>query len=484
MESRSITYLLDEDFILDLRGDDSHVHSSIAIDSREVGMGALFIAVRGEAVDGHKYIDHAIDRGATGVICEVLPETLEEHVTYVQVENSRKVVGLIASRFYDHPSEDLTVIGVTGTNGKTTVATLLYQALTMTGHKTALISTAETIIGHKHIKRDGAATTPGALRLQKLLLDIKNAGCTHVCMEVSSHSTTQYRVEGIHFSGGIFTNITHDHLDYHGTFEAYLNAKQAFFDLLPPTAFALANIDDENGPFMLQNTAASTYYYGLQEKADYDLEIMATEITGNVISINGKECSTKLPGAYNAYNAAAVFGALDLLDIDQDHAIRALEQATSPPGRFEILKHNSGVIGVLDYAHTPDALDNLLQTIKDITAGKNIITVVGSGGDRDASKRSTMGRIAADLSDTVIFTADNPRSEEPLQIINEMKQGLYLVPDANVLVNPDREEAIKQAVSIAEPGDVVVLAGKGHENYQIVKGQKLPFSDKEIFLDA
>lgn len=482
MISKSITYLIDEDSIVDLRGNDSIFHSSLCIDSRKTKKGSLFVAIKGTVTDGHRYIDQAIERGATGIVCETLPEKLKKKATYVQVKDSQRVLGKIASRFYDDPSHDLSIVGVTGTNGKTTVATLLYQILTMTGHKTALISTAETIIGTKHIKRDGAPTTPDSLSLQELLYQIKLSGCTHVCMEVSSHATTQHRTEGIRFSGGIFTNIGHDHLDYHKTFQNYLFAKQAFFEELPDTAFALANIDDNNGPFMLQNTKASTFYYGLDKKSDYDLDIMGTEISGSLIQINKKEFQINLPGAYNAYNAAAAYGAAALLGTN---AGRVMSRLVPPPGRFEIIKHPSGVVGVVDYAHTPGALDSLLQTICDVTTDKQkLITVVGAGGDRDHSKRGAMGRISAEISDISIFTSDNPRKEEPLEIINDMKSSLYLLPESEVLVNPDREEAIKQAVSLANSGDVVAIVGKGHEEYQEVKGQKIPFSDKKIFLDS
>ncbi len=484
MQPKSLSYLLDEDLIIDMRGDDNHVHSSLCDDSRTVGVGSAFVATRGTAVDGHKYIEHAIDRGATGIVCEEFPEKLHEHITYVLVKNSRHALGIAAARFYDDPSHDMKIVGVTGTNGKTTIATLLYQILSMSGHKTGLISTVETRIGNKEITRGGAATTPGPIILQKTLYDMRAAGCTHVCMEVSSHAMDQQRVAGIEFTGGIFSNITHDHLDYHGTFENYITAKQSFFDMLPATAFAIANIDDENGAFILQNTKAATYFYGLHAKSDFDLDIHDTDISGSNISINDQNIHIPLPGAYNAYNAAAVFGAAELLDIPIDRIAKLLSKIVPPPGRFEVLPHRRGIFGVLDYAHTPDALENLLQTVRDLAGERKIITVVGAGGGRDVSKRSSMGRIVAEKSDISIFTSDNPRNEEPLAIINDLRSGLYLVPEAQVLVTPDRDEAIRQAVELAKPGDIVVLAGKGHEQYQEAKGQKIPFSDKEIFLRA
>lgn len=483
--SKTISNCIDEAIITDVAGDTYTELAGIAFDSREIKPDFAFFAMRGAKGDGHEHISDAIKRGATAIVAEELPKDRQPGVTYVEVSSSRIALGQAASRWYDDPSEDLAVIGVTGTNGKTTVATLLYQVLQMTGDKAGLISTAEIMIGaERRARTDNTPTTPDPLTLHALLREMADAGCKYVAMEVSSHAMHQHRPVGVFFTGGIFTNITHDHLDYHGTFQAYLEAKQSFFDLLPETAFAVANIDDENGPFMLQNTPAAAYYYGLSGEADFDLDIVSTDITGSELRINDQTIHLSLPGAYNGYNAAAVYGAAVLLGVEEDRLPKLMHRLVPPPGRFEVLKRRDGRVGILDYAHSPDALNNLLQTVRDIDSGRRIITVFGAGGDRDSAKRPVMGRVAAMYSDHMVVTSDNPRSEEPLTIINDILSGIPADKKDDVTVSPDREEAIKAALLAAGPDDVVILAGKGHETYQEVKGTKLPFSDKDIFLHA
>ncbi len=483
--SKTISNCIDETLIKDIFGDTYTELSGIAFDSRQVKNGYAFFAIRGTDHDGHHYIDQAIKSGATSIVAEELPDKKVDGVTYVKVSSSQQALGQAASHWYDDPSEDLTVVGVTGTNGKTTVATLLYQIMMMSGEKAGLVSTAETMIGAEQRPRtDNTPTTPDPITLHALLREMADEGCSYVVMEVSSHAMHQNRLSGVFFGAGIFTNITHDHLDYHGTFEAYLEAKQSFFDMLPETAFAVANIDDENGPFMLQNTKAAAYYYGLQNAADFDLDILSTDITGTEITINDRNISLPLPGAYNGYNAAAAYGAAVLLGVEEERLPKIMSKLVAPPGRFEVLKRRDGKLGILDYAHSPDALENLLQTVRDIDSKRRIITVLGAGGDRDASKRPLMGSIAARLSDYVILTSDNPRKENPLSIIDDIHDGISKEDQERVTISPNREEAIQAAVLLARSGDCVILAGKGHETYQDIYGTKIPFSDKEVFLEA
>ena len=482
MDYKTITHLLNESEIVDLIGNTEQIVQSICDDSRLAGENSLFFAIKGEKTDGHNYIDKAIEQGAKAIVCEELPAIFNKEVTYIKVEDIRHISGLVASRFWDEPSSDLKVIGVTGTNGKTTVATLIYQILSMAGYKTGLISTVETIIGSRPVNRTGSPTTPDAIRLQALLSDMKMAGCTHVVMEVSSHSTVQKRISGISFTGGIFTNITQDHLDYHGTFTNYRLAKQAFFDQLPASAFALSNLDDENGPFMMKNTQASVHYYGLNKESDFDLDIIKTDITGSLITINKQEHQILLPGAYNAYNVTASYGACYLLGLSEDRLAKVLPKLKSPTGRFDVIQNTKKKKAVIDYAHTPDAVIKILETIRGITTGnQRIITVLGAGGDRDKTKRPLMGNAAVELSDITIFTSDNPRSEEPLAIINDMCSQLHWLENKEYLINPDRKQAIIQASNLADQDDIIVILGKGHENYQEIKNDRIYFSDADTF---
>jgi UDP-N-acetylmuramoyl-L-alanyl-D-glutamate--2,6-diaminopimelate ligase len=453
--------------------------SGLTLDSRQAGPGQLFCALRGTATDGHKFIGKAVELGAAVVICEELPAELNPATTYVQVADSAAALGPVASAFYGHPSRQLRLVGVTGTNGKTTCATLLHKLLRELGYHCGLLSTVqnqidETVIPSTH-------TTPDAIRLNELLARMVRQGCTHACMEVSSHSVAQHRIGGLRFVGGVFTNLTHDHLDYHGTFDNYLKAKKGFFDALPKTAFALTNADDKRGPVMLQNTAARRATYSLRTAADFRARLVDNELHGLHLDIDGREVQFRLIGIFNAYNLLAVYGAAVLLGEDPTEALTILSGLTTAPGRFEpVTVPGSAITGLVDYAHTPDALENVLQTLQQTRRPEQrIITVVGCGGNRDAAKRPIMARLAAQLSDQVILTADNPRDEDPQAIIDQMQAGLTPPADAHVRQLPDRREAIRAAVALARPGDLVLVAGKGHETYQEIKGVKSPFDDRE-----
>jgi UDP-N-acetylmuramoyl-L-alanyl-D-glutamate--2,6-diaminopimelate ligase len=413
------------------------------------------------------------------VVCEELPTDLSPTTTYVQVADSAAALGPIASAFYGHPSRQLQLVGITGTNGKTTCATLLHKLLRELGYHCGLLSTVqnqidETVVPSTH-------TTPDAIRLNELLARMVAAGCTHACMEVSSHAVAQHRIGGLRFVGGVFTNLTHDHLDYHGTFDNYLKAKKGFFDALPKTAFALTNADDKRGPVMLQNTAARRATYSLRTAATYRARLVDNELHGLHLELEGREVQFRLIGIFNAYNLLAVYGAAVQLGEDPTEALTILSGLTTAPGRFEpVTVAGSAIIGLVDYAHTPDALENVLQTLHQTRRPEQrIITVVGCGGNRDAAKRPIMARLAAQLSDQAILTADNPRDEDPLEILRQMQAGLTPPADAHVQLIPDRRQAIRAAVDLARPGDLVLVAGKGHETYQEIKGVKNPFDDRE-----
>jgi UDP-N-acetylmuramoyl-L-alanyl-D-glutamate--2,6-diaminopimelate ligase len=458
--------------------------SSLTLDSRQAGPGYLFCALRGTATDGHQFIGKAVSQGAAVVVCEELPAELSPTTTYVQVSDSAAALGHIASAFYGHPSRQLLLVGVTGTNGKTTCATLLHKLLRELGYHVGLLSTVqnqidETVVPSTH-------TTPDAIRLNELLARMVAAGCTHACMEVSSHAVAQHRIGGLRFVGGVFTNLTHDHLDYHGTFDNYLKAKKGFFDALPKTAFALTNADDKRGPVMLQNTAARTATYSLRTAATFRARLVDNEMHGLHLEVDGREVQFRLIGIFNAYNLLAVYGAAVLLGEDPTEALTILSGLTTAPGRFEpVAVPGSGIIGIVDYAHTPDALENVLQTLHQTRRPEQrIITVVGCGGNRDAAKRPVMARLAAQLSDQVILTADNPRDEDPLEILRQMQAGLLPPTDAHVQLLADRRQAIRAAVTLARPGDLVLVAGKGHETYQEIKGVKTPFDDREELRNA
>jgi UDP-N-acetylmuramoyl-L-alanyl-D-glutamate--2,6-diaminopimelate ligase len=454
--------------------------ASVTIDSRKVEKGSCFIAVRGVSADGHQFIDTAIQNGATSIVCEVLPEFLIDSVTYIKTENSSIAAGIIAHQFAGSPTEKFKLIGVTGTNGKTTVATLLFQLFTGLGYKCGLVSTVKYKIGN--LEFHSSHTTPDAIQLNNLFKEMAEAGCSHVFMECSSHAIHQHRIAGLQFAGAVFTNITHDHLDYHQTFEEYIRVKKLFFDQLPVTAFAISNKDDKNGTVMLQNTKASTYYYSLKSFTTFKGKILENSLTGLHLLINDQEVNFKMIGEFNAYNLLAVFGVAICLGEDKVETLMVMSALIGAEGRFDYLvSAKDNILAITDYAHTPDALENVLTTIKDLRKGvEKIITVVGCGGDRDKSKRHPMALTACTHSDKVIFTSDNPRSEDPLEILNDMVTGLPNFCSRKFITNPDRKEAIKTAVQIADREDIILIAGKGHETYQEIKGVKYPFDDKKL----
>ncbi|MGZ3844657.1 MAG: UDP-N-acetylmuramoyl-L-alanyl-D-glutamate--2,6-diaminopimelate ligase [Flavisolibacter sp.] len=452
----------------------------VQIDSRKVQKGSLFIAVRGVAADGHQFIDKAIQQGAVAIVAEEIPSSKKEEVTYVQSIDSAEAAGLIAHNFYDQPTTKLKLVGVTGTNGKTTIATLLYKVFTCLGYKCGLLSTVENQVGTKVIP--ATHTTPDAISLNALLKQMVDEGCEYAFMEVSSHAIHQRRIAGLEFVGALFSNITHDHLDYHKTFDEYIRAKKRFFDDLSSSAFAITNIDDKRGNVMLQNTNARKYSYSLKTVADFKGKILENSLMGLVMTVNEQEVHFRLIGEFNAYNLLAVYGAAICLGEEQAHVLQCLSNTTGAEGRFDfILSAKDRVIGIVDYAHTPDALVNVLTTIKKLKQGhEQLITVVGCGGDRDRTKRPVMGEAACEYSDKAIFTSDNPRSEDPQEILNEMEAGLDSAARRKFISIVDRKQAIKTAVNMARPQDIVLIAGKGHEKYQEIKGVKHHFDDKEV----
>lgn len=453
--------------------------NDLQIDSRKVQSGTCFIAIKGVQTDGHKFIDKAIQLGATSVVAESLPEERSEAVTYIEVANSAAATGVMAANFYGNPSKQLQLVGVTGTNGKTTVATLLYNLFTTLGYDCGLISTVENRIAGELIP--ATHTTPDAISIQALLRKMVDRGCTYAFMEVSSHAVHQQRIAGLVFRGGLFTNITHDHLDYHKNFDEYIRVKKKFFDDLPAAAFAISNLDDKRGQVMLQNTAASKQYYSLKTLAEYKGKILENGLTGLLMTINDQEVHFRLIGEFNAYNLLAVYGAAIALGEDKQEVLQVLSVLQGAEGRFDyIVSPREQIIGIVDYAHTPDALENVLKTIRQLRQGaEQVITVVGCGGDRDTAKRPVMAQTACDLSDRAIFTSDNPRSEDPQQILKDMEAGLNTAAKRKFISIADRREAIKTAYSLARPGDIILVAGKGHEKYQEIKGVKHHFDDKE-----
>ena len=452
--------------------------TGIEFDSRKVTPGSLFVATRGTAVDGHDFIAAAIEKGVVAVVCEQMPELTVDEVTYVQVANSADALGLLAAAWYGYPSSKLTLVGVTGTNGKTTIATLLYQLFRELGNKTGLLSTVCNYVDDLEV--EATHTTPDALNLNALLHQMVEAGCTYAFMEVSSHSVEQGRIAGLKFDGGVFTNLTRDHIDYHLTFENYLKAKKKFFDLLPEDSFALTNADDKNGMVMLQNTKAKKYTYSLRGMADFKTKILEHSFEGMLLDMNDKEVNVSFIGKFNASNLSAVYGAAVLLGADEMETLRIISSLKSVSGRFETLRAPSGFTAIVDYAHTPDALNNVISTINQILQGSGrLITVVGCGGNRDKGKRPMMAREAVDGSWKAILTSDNPRFEDPQEILKDMTDGLDAVQRTKALTIVDRREAIKTACALAQPGDVVLIAGKGHENYQIIQGVKYHFDDRE-----
>ena len=455
----------------------------IAFDSRKVAPGTLFFAVKGTQVDGHDYIDGAIEKGVSVIVCEKLPRKKASTVTYVKVDNSAYVLGVGASNFFGNPSEKLKLVGVTGTNGKTTIATLLYRLFTEAGYSCGLLSTIENIVNRDVVP--STHTTPDPIELNTLLQQMVDKGCEYAFMEVSSHSVAQDRIAGLHFAGGIFTNLTHDHLDYHKTMANYRNAKKKFFDDLPQSAFALTNLDDKNGAYMLQNTQARKFSYALKHDADFKGIVMESHFDGMLLKVNGTEMYTQLVGGFNASNILAIYGAATALGFNKDELLVEISKLRGANGRFDMVHSEKGIVGIVDYAHTPDALENVLVTINDVRCHKEtLITVVGCGGNRDTTKRPEMAAVAVKLSDRVILTSDNPRNEDPDEIIRQMKAGVPEEDQGKVLSITNRREAIRTAVALAKKGDIILLAGKGHENYQEINGVKNHFDDKEVLSEA
>lgn len=452
--------------------------SAVHFDSREVSKDSVFVALKGTLSDGHQFIDKAIEKGAIYIVCEKLPKTLQKEISYIEVEDSHKALAEMASAFYGNPSSKLKLVGITGTNGKTTIATLLYQLFQKAGYKAGLLSTVKIKVGEETFK--ATHTTPNPLIINDYISQMVEKGVTHCFMEVSSHGIYQKRIEGLTFAGGVFTNITHDHLDYHKTFKEYLNVKKSFFDNLSKEAFALVNIDDKNGKVMLQNTQAEQYSYALKTLADFKAKIVENQFSGLFLNIQGYDVYTKLVGSFNAYNTLAVYATGILLGMDEIQTLTIISELQSVAGRFQFFNASNGIKVIIDYAHTPDALKNVLNTINDIRTGnEEVITVVGCGGDRDKAKRPKMGHIASQLSTQVIFTSDNPRSEDPQTIIDEIEQGVEPQNVRKTLAITDREQAIRTAVKIAQPNDVILIAGKGHETYQEINGKRNHFDDLE-----
>lgn len=450
----------------------NHLH----FDSRKIEKNDVFIAIRGTISDGHDFIEKAIELGASVVICDTLPSNLINGVTYVCVKDTNAALAFMAANFYGNPSQKLKLVGITGTNGKTTVASLLYQLFKKAGFKVGLISTVKILVDDLEYK--ATHTTPDSITINHFLSEMVNEGVEYCFMEVSSHGIHQKRTEGLHFRGGIFTNLSHDHLDYHPTFAEYRDVKKSFFDHLPSTAFALTNIDDKNGPLMLQNTVAKKLSYALKTYADYKAQILESQLSGLLLKVNGNEVWVKLIGTFNAYNLLAIYGAAVELGLDSLEALRLMSELESVSGRFQYIVSNANITAIVDYAHTPDALENVLNTINDVrTNNEQLITVVGCGGNRDTAKRPVMANIATELSDKVILTSDNPRNEEPEAIIQEMEKGIQAQNFKKSLSITDRFQAIKTACQLAQPNDIILIAGKGHETYQEIKGVRHDFDD-------
>lgn len=468
--------------VLDILGNKEIEISEIVFDSRKAVKNSLYIAIKGTLVDGHQYIPSAIEKGAKAIVCEVLPEQKEEGIIYIKVENSSKVLGLLASNFYGNPSKGLILVGVTGTNGKTSVSTLLFDIFKKMGYSSVLISTVEYRIGDEVFP--STHTTPDIITLNKILYKAVEQGCQYAFMEVSSHGIHQGRIDGLNFRIAGFTNITHDHLDYHETFLEYLNTKKRFFDELPQTAVAITNIDDKNGLVMLQNTKAKKKTYAVKTLADYHGKLLELDFNGMLLDFNGKEFWTTLTGKFNVYNLLLVFAIARELGFEENEILTTISQLKRVNGRFEVLKSQGGIIFVVDYAHTPDALENILDSINEIrTKNERLITVFGCGGDRDREKRPEMGKVATRKSTLAIITSDNPRTEDPAQIIKEIEAGVESQNFSKYITIPDRKEAIKMAIKFAEPKDIVLVAGKGHETYQEINGVRHHFDDKETILE-
>jgi UDP-N-acetylmuramoyl-L-alanyl-D-glutamate--2,6-diaminopimelate ligase len=479
IKAMQLVELLNRIPVLETHGDSNREVSELVFDSRKVSGNSLYIALRGTVVDGHSFITSSIEKGATTIVCEELPGNLDDNISYVKVKDASKTLGHLASNFYGNPSEKLELIGVTGTNGKTSVSTLLFDVFKNLGYDSALLSTVEIRIGEKVIP--ATHTTPDVITINKILAQAVEEGCEFAFMEVSSHGIAQNRIEGLTFKIAGFTNLTHDHLDYHKTFDEYLKIKKRFFDELNENAIAITNVDDKNGNVMLQNTKAAKRSYALKTMADFHGRTLEVDFNGMLLNFNGKEFWTTLTGKFNVYNLLLVFGIASELGFEQDEILQAISILKRVSGRFETFKSDGGIFFIVDYAHTPDALENVLDSINDIrTKNERLITVFGCGGDRDHSKRPEMGNIASKKSTLAIITSDNPRTEDPNQIIKEIEAGVEPQNFSKYTSIPDRREAIKMAIKFSEPKDIVLVAGKGHENYQEINGVKHHFDDKEV----
>jgi UDP-N-acetylmuramoyl-L-alanyl-D-glutamate--2,6-diaminopimelate ligase len=468
--------------IKSLVGQPNQEVTALAFDSRQIAAQTLFFAIKGTTADGHQYIGQTISAGASVIVCETMPAQLQPEITYIAVEDSAIALGIVASNFYANPSAKLKLIGITGTNGKTTIATLLFQLFRKLGYQVGLISTVQNHINDEVVP--ATHTTPNPIALNSLLLDMVNAGCQYCFMEVSSHAVVQHRIAGLTFAGGVFSNITHDHLDFHLTFDNYLKAKKKFFDQLPKNAFALTNTDDKNGMVMLQNTKASKKTYALKQMADFKAKIVENKFSGLYLTVDHIDVYFKMVGSFNAYNLLAAYGTAMLLGEDQLNTLTILSSLPGAEGRFDYFVSKEGIIAIVDYAHTPDAVQNVLSTISNIRKGtEQVITVIGCGGDRDKTKRPIMAQVACDWSDKVILTSDNPRTEDPQMIITEMEKGVSPSNQRKVLNITDRRAAIKAACHIANPGDIILVAGKGHEKYQEINGVRHHFDDKEVLIE-
>jgi UDP-N-acetylmuramoyl-L-alanyl-D-glutamate--2,6-diaminopimelate ligase len=456
--------------------------AKIEFDSRKIVANDVFVAIRGAVSNGHDFIETAINKGAIAIVCDVLPENLISGISYVQVKDTNKAMAFMASNYYDNPSKKLKLIGITGTNGKTTIASLLYQLFKNAGFKVGLLSTVKILVDDVEYK--ATHTTPDSLTINKFIHEMNEVGVEYCFMEVSSHGIHQKRTEGLHFTGGVFTNLSHDHLDYHPTFLEYRDVKKSFFDNLPKSAFAISNIDDKNGRVMLQNTIASKKTYALKTYADYRAQILENQLSGLLLKINDNEVWVRLIGAFNAYNILAIYATAIELGLEHFEVLRLLSELESVSGRFQFIVSPGNITAIVDYAHTPDALDNVLKTINDIrTKNEQLIAVVGCGGDRDKTKRPMMANIASTLSDKAIFTSDNPRTENPETIINEMEQGVEPQNFKKTISITDRKQAIKTACQLAQPNDIILIAGKGHETYQEIQGVRHDFDDMKIVTD-
>jgi UDP-N-acetylmuramoyl-L-alanyl-D-glutamate--2,6-diaminopimelate ligase len=478
---KRLSELLDNVRVIEIENSANPEISGLEYDSRRVGKGSCFFAVVGGANDGHNYIDSAIEQGATAIICQHMPQNRKEGVAYIVVEDSNIAMAAMAAAFYGHPSEELRLVGVTGTNGKTTTATLLYDMFTAMGYKAGLISTVVYRIGEQRI--ESTHTTPDAIRLNRMMREMVDAGCEYCFMEVSSHAAAQHRIDNLKFVGALFTNLTHDHLDYHGTYKEYIRAKKSFFDMLGKDSWAVVNIDDRNGEVMLQNCAAKHYRLSLRSMADYNAKIIEMLPNGMLLHINGKELWVKFTGRFNAYNLTTVYAAATLLGIDSLEVLTTLSNLTPVSGRFETITAKDGTMAIVDYAHTPDALENVLTTIEELRQGEQKLYVVcGCGGDRDRTKRPEMASVALKYASMAIFTSDNPRTESPEAILDDMVAGAGVA--TNYLRITDRREAIRTASTLAKAGDIILVAGKGHEDYQIIGTEKHHFDDHEEVIKA